>query len=171
MFSPVNSLQSQKVGLGMHAQWVIACVPSPTFDTSVRMASYLNCTPVDFSCSTNHQIYNFQNKPKVWPCRGLSNLHDLISLTPFNSLLLSEEISEKCNFLADFSSYPPRSAYLIRHTHAHVSSPYYSSVASSRSVMSWYTLSCRGLCCTSNLVHWTVGLEYILLWSPPEEYI
>lgn len=50
MFEPLCSLHTtERLGI----KWVIACVPSPTFDTSVGLAA-CKCVPVDLS-STNHQ--------------------------------------------------------------------------------------------------------------------
>ena len=50
MFEPLCSLHTtERLGI----KWVIACVPSPTFDASVGLAA-CKCVPVDLS-STNHQ--------------------------------------------------------------------------------------------------------------------
>ena len=116
LFCSVNLLHITEVGLGMYAWWVIACVPSPAFDTSVRMASYLNCVLVDISCSTYQPSHLWLPKHAFGKSKTLQrsfqpswlNLQQfLLSLPPFSSLILSEGISEKFNFLADLPPYSP----------------------------------------------------------------
>ena len=95
MFEPLCSLHTTE-RMGMHVKWVIACVPSPTFDASVEMASCLQmctCRPFVYQPSVPKACLLAQ----VRFHRHLSNLHDLMykleSLPYFNSLLLSEGIS------------------------------------------------------------------------------